>query len=229
MRLQRRNMKSQTPKLLELFAGSRSVGRVAESMGLEVFSVDWQAFDGIDLSKDIAELSLNDVPFIPDVIWASPDCTTYSIAAISTHRNGVEPKSDYAKKCDAVNKHFLGLIKQWQRLNPSLLVYVENPRGMFRKMPFIQHLRRQTVWYCTYGDDRAKPTDIFTNSVNWVARPSCRNGNPDCHHSPAPRGSRTGTQGRQGSYDRSRIPAELVREILHASVEPTACTNTLKF
>ena len=39
-----------TGKLLELFAGSRSVGSEAEAMGMEVFSVDWQKFDKINLA-----------------------------------------------------------------------------------------------------------------------------------------------------------------------------------
>lgn len=43
------------------------------------------------------------------------------------------------------------------------------------------------------GDDRAKPTDIWTNSLTWKPKPSCHNGNKNCHHAPAPRGSRTGT------------------------------------
>ena len=89
-----------TGNLLELFAGSRSVGKVGEELGMKVFSVDWQKFEGINLAIDIGEMKKEDVPFVPDIIWASPDCTTYTIAAISTHRNGTEPKSDYAKKCD---------------------------------------------------------------------------------------------------------------------------------
>jgi len=203
-----------TGKLLELFAGSRSVGGEAEAMGMEVFSVDWQKFDKINLAKDIGELTLNDVPFIPDVVWASPDCTTYTIAAISTHRNGIEPKSDYAKKCDKVNVHFIGLIKEWLKLNPNMVFFIENPRGMLRKMPFMQEFKRHTIWYCQYGDDRAKPTDIWTNSQTWKPRPVCHNGNKNCHHTPAPRGSKTGTQGRKGSYERSKIPQELCREII---------------
>lgn len=206
-----------TGKLLELFAGSRSVGSEAESMGMEVFSVDWQKFDKINLAKDIGELTLNDVPFIPDIVWASPDCTTYTIAAISTHRNGTEPKSEYAKKCDEVNVHFIGLIKEWLKLNPNMVFFIENPRGMLRKMPFMQEFKRHTIWYCQYGDDRAKPTDIWTNSQTWKPRPVCHNGNKNCHHTPAPRGSKTGTQGRKGSYERSKIPQELCREILSSA------------
>ena len=34
--------------LLELFAGSRSIGNIAEKKGINVFSVDWEKFDKID-------------------------------------------------------------------------------------------------------------------------------------------------------------------------------------
>jgi site-specific DNA-cytosine methylase len=200
--------------LLELFAGSRSIGNAAEELGINVFSVDWTPYEKIDLAIDIQQLQIDDVPFTPDIIWASPDCTTYTIAAISTHRNGVQPKSEYAKKCDVVNMHFIDLIKQWEAINPNMVFFIENPRGMLRKMPFMQEFTRHTIWYCTYGDDRAKPTDIWTNSKTWIPRPVCHNGNKNCHHQPAPRGSKTGTQGKKDSYNRSKIPSQLCFEIL---------------
>jgi site-specific DNA-cytosine methylase len=202
--------------LLELFAGSRSVGKVGDKFGMNVFSVDWESYDGINLSKDIGELKLKDIPFVPDIVWSSPDCTTYTISAISTHRNGIEPKTEYAKKCDNVNKHFIELIKQWLIINPNMIFFIENPRGMLRKMPFMIEFKRHTIWYCQYGDDRAKPTDIFTNSKTWIPRPVCRNGNKYCHHEPAPRGSKAGTQGRKNHYDRSRIPEQLCYSILES-------------
>lgn len=207
-------MNTNKKNLLELFAGSRSIGKVAEELNINTFSVDWKQYDNINLAIDIEELQSNQVPFTPDIVWASPDCTTYSIAAISTHRTGTEPKSDYAKKCDRVNQHFISLIKRWQEINPNMTFFIENPRGMLRKMPFMQEFKRHTVWFCTYGDDRAKPTDIWTNSTTWVPRPVCWNGNKNCHHQPAPRGSKTGTQGRKGSYERSKIPYELCLDIL---------------
>ena len=202
--------------LLELFAGSRSVGKVAEQQGFNVFSVDWQQFDGINLAIDIGQLQKEDIPFIPDIVWASPDCTTYTIAAISTHRNGTEPKSEYAKKCDNVNQHFIKIINELLIVNRDMVFFIENPRGMLRKMPFMQQFKRHSIWYCQYGDDRAKPTDIWTNSKTWQPRPMCFNGNKDCHHQPAPRGSKTGTQGRKGSYERSKIPFELCKEIINS-------------
>ena len=205
--------------LLELFAGSRSIGNKAEELGMNVFSVDLVSYDKIDLAIDIEELKKEQVPFVPDIVWSSPDCTTYSVAAVSKHRlNSIEPISDYAIKCDNVNRHWIGLIKEWLELNPNMVFFIENPRGMMRKMPFMQEFKRHTVWYCTYGDDRAKPTDIWTNSKTWIPREVCHNGNKNCHHQPAPRGSQTGTQGRKDSYNRSKIPNELCLEILKSTL-----------
>ena len=45
----------------------------------------------------------------------------------------------------------------------------------------------------------------------------CHNGNKNCHHQPAPRGSKTGTQGRKGNYERSKIPRELCLEVLSSA------------
>lgn len=210
-------------KVLELFAGSRCIGRKAEEMGMEVFSVDWTPYEKINLSIDIQNLKLEDVPFVPDHVHASFDCTTYTIAAISSHRKGTEPVSDYAKKCDIVNQHVIHLIQEWQKINPSLTFTFENPRGMLRHMPFMQQFTRHTVWYCQYGDNRAKPTDIWTNFENWTPRKECHNYkydkqgnivNKHCHHESARRGAKTGTQGKKGSYERSKIPMELCEELL---------------
>lgn len=214
--------------LLELFAGSRSVGKVAEKHNVNVFSVDWTAYENIDLVADIGMLKTTDVPFIPSVVWASPDCATYSIAACSTHRNRDRtPKSDYAKKCDEVNQHWISLISKWLKVNPKMVFFIENPRGMLRHMPWMKHFKRHTVWYCQYGDSRAKPTDIWTNSATWTPRPPCRNYkydkngdiiNKHCHHESARRGARTGTQGKKGAYERSVIPEQLCEDIIKSIV-----------
>ena len=77
-------------KVLELFAGTRSIGKAFERRGHEVFSVEWDPqFPGIDLYEDVLKITAEDILRKfgrPDVIWASPDCTTYSVAAISHHR-----------------------------------------------------------------------------------------------------------------------------------------------
>jgi len=202
--------------LLELFAGSRSVGKEAEALGFKVFSVDINNFKKIDLVIDILKLKKEMIPVKPTIIWASPPCTTFSVASIGTHweENGT-PKTNEAVKGLEILSKTLKII-QWF---PNAFYFIENPRGMMRKK--LTGLDRVTVTYCTYGDKRMKPTDIWSNNIKdmfnpngWQPRPKCFNGNKKCHHEEAPRGSKTGTQGIKGNYNRSKIPPELCKEIL---------------
>ena len=205
-------------KVLELFAGTQSIGKEFKARGHEVFSVEWDKdFENISLYADISKLTATEILEKfghPDVIWASPDCTTFSVAAISKHRkrnpeNGnLEPITDYAKFCDATDQHVLELIKE---LNPTFF-FIENPRGAMRKMEWMQDIPRYTITYCQYGDSRMKPTDIWTNHPDPQFKPPCKNGDP-CHMR-APRGSRTGTQGLKGAKERARIPEQFCKHIV---------------
>lgn len=203
-------------KVLELFAGSRSIGKEAEKLGMEVFSTDINDFPDIDYVVNILDFKTSKVPFQPDIIWASPPCTTFSVASIGTHWMGGNkayiPKTKEAKTGLMIAHKTLEIIRYFE---PKFF-FIENPRGVLRKMDFMQHMMRHTVTYCQYGDSRMKPTDIWTNNMMWNPRPSCRNGDP-CHEA-APRGSKTGTQGLTDSYNRSKIPEKLCREILLSCV-----------
>ena len=220
-------------KVLELFAGTRSIGKAFESKGHKVISVEWNKdFEDINEYIDIGTLTaeyLTEKYGLFDVVWASPDCSSYSVAAISHHRikneetGSLEPISDYAKFCDKVNQNVLKLIKE---LKPTYW-FIENPRGGMRKMSWMQDLPRHTVTYCQYGETRMKPTDIWCNHPNPKFKPPCKNGDP-CHVS-APRGSRTGTQGIKGSIERSRIPEQLCNHIVDICEEAiiNKCNNEL--
>lgn len=211
-------------KVLELFAGTRSVGKAFEKRGHEVYSIEWdKSFDNIDWYEDIGKITAQNILDRfgkPDIIWASPDCSSYSVAALGKHRKknpitgNLEPQTDYAKFCDKVNAHVVDLIKE---LKPKYY-FIENPRGGMRKMDFMQDLPRYTVTYCKYLTDRPlqerrmKPTDIWTNHPDPKFIPPCKNGDP-CHV-PAPRGSQTGTQAIKGSKLRSVIPPLLCEHIV---------------
>lgn len=221
-------------KVLELFAGTRSIGKAFEAAGHEVFSVEWdKSFDNIDLYADILTITAQDIVErfgLPDVVWASFDCSTFSIAGIGHHRvknpetGELDAVSEYAKFCDKVDQHVLAMIDELNRLRrdaglPELIYFIENPRGGLRKMSWMKDRPRYTVTYCQYeldkpvNDRRMKPTDIWTNHQDPQFRPMCHNGS-SCHEA-APRGSKTGTQKLRGSKERSVIPRMLCEHIVY--------------
>lgn len=213
-------MQNKKLKVLELFAGTRSISKEFEKHGHECFTIELdKKHKDISLYENImnvtAEMIIEKFGY-PDIIWASPDCTTYSVAALGTHRkkesNGhLTPKTEYAEYSDNLIQHVIKLIEE---LNPRYY-YIENPRGGLRKMDFIQHIPRYTVTYCQYGENRMKPTDLWTNHPDPQFKPMCKKGMP-CHEA-APRGSKAGTQGQKNAKERSVIPELLCKHIVTIS------------
>jgi hypothetical protein len=200
--------------VFDFFAGTGSSTRAFEDAGDTVISFEYdkqfEATEHVDIfhldSKTLLERYGR-----PDFIWASPPCTAFSVASIGHHWGGGKgayiPKTEAAHMSKRLVSHTRNLI---ENLEPRLGFVIENPRGVLRKLPMLEDLSRKTITYCQYGDDRMKPTDLWTN-LDWEPRAMCKNGDP-CHTA-APRGSRTGTQGRAGARDRSMIPYELGLEI----------------
>jgi hypothetical protein len=202
----------------DFFSGTGSSTQAFKDAGHTVITFeldsDFQATENVDV------LSLNAQDLIakygqPDFVWASPPCTSFSVASIWRHwvsggENPV-PKTEAAKASQELVAHTLKLL---QELNPTEGWLMENPRGMLRKLPVVKGFPRTTITYCQYGDSRMKPTDLWGGVRDWTPRPACKNGMP-CHEA-APRGSRTGTQGLSGAKERSRIPLALSQDILQA-------------
>lgn len=205
--------------VLDLFCGTKSISKAFEARGHTVFTVDWDKRFKPDLAGDIGTLTAQDIINLcggtPDVIWASPDCATYSLAGIFHHRTKnyetgeCEPRSEYAHKCDKVNQNVLALIRE---VKPKYW-FIENPRAGLRTMKFMRDLPRYTVTYCQYGDKRQKYTDIWTNHPNPKFKPPCKVGDK-CHEA-APRGSRSGTLGLKNSKVRAKIPDKLCIHIVN--------------
>jgi len=193
---------------IELFAGTKSFSKVAAARGHDTFTVDYDARFDTDICRDILKVSPTELPYKPDILWASPPCTCFSVASIGRYWNkDYSTKDRRADQAIEIVKHTLYLINQVQ---PRIFI-IENPRGMLRKHPVMAGLTRMTVTYCQYGDTRMKPTDLWSNYV-LPLKPPCKNGDP-CHVS-APRGSRTGTQGIKVARDRSQVPAQLCEDII---------------
>ncbi len=206
-------------RVLELFAGSCSIGKVATALGMKVKSVDLMPYPGVDVVGDLLSMTVRRfAEWDPDIIWASPPCTGFSVASIGSHWGG--GKRAYQPK-SATAYLGLALVKRTQEIIeacPDAVWFMENPCGVLHKLPIVQGFgTRHTVSYCRYGDTRKKPTDIWTNCTDWVPKEMCRNGSP-CHEA-APRGSRTGTQGMKGAHERSIIPPALCMDVITSALK----------
>ena len=204
-------------RILDLWSGSGSATKIWERCGHEVITVDIDPSNNPTICKDIIDVTYEELQKYGhfDFIWASPDCRIFSIANLHSrhfvYNNGIlEVNSEEAVQMIIRVRHTLQLIHD---LAPYYWM-MENPRGMLRKMPFMQYYNRETITYCQYGDFRMKPTDIWGEfPVYWNPRPMCKNGDP-CHEA-SPRGSPTGTQ-RLKLKDRQKVPEELTHEIMLA-------------
>lgn len=194
------------PRLLELFCGTKSIGREFEKLGFEVVSIDIDPQFEPTICSDILAVDPRTLGRF-DAVWASPPCNAFTVALIGRNwYHDHTPKNDLARQGLEILTRTVDII---QTVDP-MMFWIENPRGKMRRMSIMQQFKRDTVAYCQYGDTRMKPTDIWHNT-NWCPRPMCSNG--DTCHEAAPRGSKTGTQGIKGSRARAVIPTDLCAEI----------------
>ena len=162
-------------KLLELFSGTKSVGKVAEKLGYEVISLDLK---DADINCDILgwDYTIYPVGYF-DVIWASPPCNTFS-----NMRKCRIGKHGYTEKSlqDDIDNIGLPIVRKTEEVidyfNPKYY-FIENPQtGRMKEYiskPYYD------VDYCKYSDwGYKKRTRIWTNILRFVPK-TCRR---DCEN-----------------------------------------------
>jgi hypothetical protein len=202
---------------VELCGGSQIMASKFARQGFDTLTIDNNPELNNDWARDIMGVTADEILKEfgqPDVIWASPPCTSFSRASISTHwdatiKGHYRPKTDACQESIALVEHILDLMNE---LSPTYW-FIENPRGMIKHVLGIKNLSlayRHNVSYCQYGEKYMKPTYIFTNAPVRL-KMACKEGD-NCHES-APAGSKLGLQGVDGNYERAKLPEQLCDKI----------------
>lgn len=204
-------------RALELFAGNKSFGKVASEKGYdEIISLDFLKKFNTTITIDILEWDYKVYP--PGYfyfIWASPDCTTWSIAT-HIHRTlgDMRPKTEKARLGEKL------IYKTWEIIEyfKPRLYAIENPRGRLAHFPPMQKAPFRTlVYYSRYGTENKKPTHIWTNFKLWE---------DETNH-------KEFKQARRWRFiphkERSLIPARLIARILDCSAFSVINLSTLGF
>jgi site-specific DNA-cytosine methylase len=198
---------------LDLFSGSKSVTRALEENGFTVISVDWKKRYKPSICCDILEFPYDQIKVPISVVWASPDCGTFSRNAPAGlweketfkyrqyNYTPIHPRSSaavlYVSKTIEIIKYFA----------PGLYI-IENPIGRIRHLPDIKNFvpYRYSVNYKDFGFDYSKETDIYTNqlfALKTVKTIHCGRGVTNLN----------------SAYARAKVPAQLVNFLInHANL-----------
>lgn len=221
-------------RVLDLYAGLKGWSQPFADRGHEVVTLDYLPHFNCDYTVDIMEWPYQALynPGDFDVILASPPCEKFSTMGFQygwfdevwdreQGRWRIGPVKDEARHAMALVEKAVEIIRY---IEPQFYV-IENPKALLRKLEIIP-FDLKTVWYCHYGEHRAKPTDLWgTSSIpSLELSPECHNRreshtDPNCcckDHIAAPRGSRTGTQGMNREVS-AKIPYPLALSVCLAS------------
>ena len=207
------------PVLLELFCGTKSIGKVFDQNGWDVVSVDFNERFQPTICKNVLDLTPQDImEKLPksrqtvDVCWGSPICTQYSKCRTQGGPRDLDGSDRLVQKVLDLVKYF------------NVPFFLENPQtGLLKSRDVVKGIPFRTIDYCQYADDTfpgryRKRTAIWTNTDWTPARALC---NPKtCHfctngkHDHACQQRSKPNQMRSSTTQLYRIPPALPQELL---------------
>lgn len=141
-------------KTAEVFCGTKSASKVFAEHGHKTYTIDNDAQFEPDLR--ISVLNMFDDHFgriaeKPDLLWASPPCTAFSVASMGHHWGGGDrgyiPKTPTAKLGVRLAKKTIKLIET----SKPRWWFIENPRGVLRNLPFMDEFLKRQGGGSSYG------------------------------------------------------------------------------
>ena len=214
-------------KLLNLFSGTCSVSDPWRTAGHDVIELDTDGRFNPEIKQNILEWDHKELPWVPDVIWASPPCTEYSIAKTRGVRDLVLADSLVAKAME--------IIQYFESKNPNLIWFLENgATTLLWKREVAKDLLDFVILdYCQYGPDilyRKRTRIAHSKNLIWEPLPKC---NPktcsSCVNGVHLKSAQKGNdKGKDKHFDKCttdelhRLPKALTEEILQI------CESTLR-
>jgi hypothetical protein len=162
--------------MLELFCGTKSVGDIFSSSGYDVISLDYNKKFNATHTEDILKWDYRQYPSgYFDVIWASPDCTTWSIATGGKYRTKASIyglNNQHQAQASLGNEMVLRVIEIITYFQPKAW-FIENPKGLLKYFPpLVQYIdcvgaNMNLIYYGNYNWGFPKPTNIWSNLPLW--------------------------------------------------------------
>ena len=159
-------------RVLELFSGTKSVGKCCDQLGWESVSVDLLL--PADHKCDIMDFNYKQYPKdYFDIVWASPPCTDYSNLQSCwlgrKKKDGIlYTKEVMEHNMNEADKLVLKAFEIIEYFNPHYW-FLENPAtGKLKNREIMKNKPYYDVSYCMYSDwGYEKKTRIWTNKKDW--------------------------------------------------------------
>lgn len=159
-------------RVLELFSGTHSVGKICKELGWEVVSLDLQNADiNVDIRKWKYTKAYPKGHF--DIIWASPPCVSFSMLRYCNIGRKIKTLGGQVATRELLDKDMydngIPILRKTERIiryyKPKYY-FLENPQSG-RMKHFIKFKDYYDVDYCKYGFPYRKRTRIWTNKKNF--------------------------------------------------------------
>ena len=212
-------------KVLELFSGTGSVGKICKEMSWEVISLDLK---GADINTNILNWDYTQYPVGHfDLIWASPPCDTFS--QLRRTWVGKKLKCHHGEVCTHellqhdIDTIGLPILRKTEEIiayfNPKYY-FIENPQTGHMKT-YMMHHPHYDVDYCKYTDwGYKKRTRIWTNLKGFIPKmctKDCDNIKNNKHvNFQKTKMNQNENGNRQGK--RYRIPPQLIKDLFSSII-----------